>query len=200
MRNFEERMEEIRRRSEKIIKERKKRRLFIVAVCVPAVLCVALVLPQVLSKDTMEPSIDSGAVNEDYQNPNRNRSYVEVSGNGMTITLSQPELVNQIVHVINSAAKLEMNVSEQSEFQDEVKDTYKDFLMDDSEDVAISSEYSSASVYTVTVHIADGETRYYELMGIQLKSGASQEVRILTAQELSDLRNLLGITQEEENK
>lgn len=200
MRNFEERMEEIRRRSEKIIKERKKRRLFIAAVCIPAVLCVALVLPQVLSKDTMEPSIDSGAVNEDYQNPNRNRSYVEVSGNGMTITLSQPELVNQIVHVINSAAKPEMNVSEQPEFQDEVKDTYKDFLTDDREDVAISSEYSSASVYTVTVHTASGETRYYELMGNQLKSGDSQEVRILTAQELSDLRNLLGITQEEENK
>lgn len=200
MRNFEERMEEIRRRSEKIIKQRKKRRLFIAAVCVPAVLCVALVLPQVLSKDTMEPSIDSGTVNEDYQNFSQNGSYVEVSGNGMTITLSQPELVNQIVHVINSAAKLEMNVSEQPEFQDEVKDTYKDFLTDDSEDVAISSEYSSASVYTVTVHIASGEIRYYELMGNQLKFGDSQEVRILTAQELSDLRNLLGITQEEENK
>lgn len=200
MRNFEERMEEIRRRSEKIIKERKKRRLYIVAACVPAVLCVALVLPQVLPKDTMEPSIDSGAVNEDYQNPNRNRSYVEVSGNGMTITLSQPELVNQIVHVINSAAKPEMNVSEQPEFQDEVEDAYKDFLMEDSEDVAISSEYSSVSVYTVTVHTASGETRYYELMGNQLKSGDSQEIRILTDQELQELRNLLGITQEEENK
>lgn len=197
MRNFEERMEEIRRRSEKIIKERKKRRLYIVAACVPAVLCVALVLPQVLSKDTMEPSIDSGAVNEDYQNPNRNRSYVEVSGNGMMITLSQPEIVNQIVHVINSAAKPEMNVSEQPEFQDEVKDTYKDFLMDDSEDISISSDFSSSSVYTVTVHTASGEIVCYELTGNQLKSGDSQEIRILMDQELQELRNLLGITQEE---
>lgn len=194
MRNFEQRMEEIQRRSEKIIKQRKKRRLCIAAACVPAVLCVALFLPQILSGDVMEPDYHNGAVMESYIEMSQTAAYVEVSGNGMKKTLTELETVNQILQLMHPAMP-ETNVLEQPEIRDETENVYKEFLMDDSKDYFTSS----ATSYSITVYQPSGETVSYSLAGNQLKC-EDAKVRILTDQELLCLQILLGISQEGETK
>lgn len=194
MRNFEQRMEEIQRRSEKIIKQRKKRRLCIAAACVPAVLCVALFIPQLLSGDVMEPDYHNGAVMESYTEMSQTAAYVEVSGNGMKKTLTELETVNQILQLMHPAMP-ETNVLEQPEIRDETENVYKEFLMDDSKDFSTSSAVS----YSITLYQPDGETVSYSLVGNQLECD-SGEVRILTSQELQELQMLLEITQEGEIK
>lgn len=194
MRNFEQRMEEIQRRSEKIIKQRKKRRLYIVAACVPAVLCVALFLPQILSGDVMEPDYHNGAIMESYTEMSQTAAYVEVSGNGMRKTLTEPETVDQFLQLM-SAVTPEINVLEQPEIRDETENVYKEFLMDDSKDYFTSS----ATSYSIIVYQPSRETVSYSLAGNQLKC-EDAKVRILTDQELLCLQILLGISQEGETK
>lgn len=196
MRNFEERMEEIQRRSEKIIKQRKKRRLCIAAACVPAVLCAAFLLHRMLPGDAMEPDFYNGAVMESYTDMSQSAAYVEVSGSGMRKNLTESETVNQIIQLMSPAIP-ETNVLEDSESFDllEAETVYKEDLMDDSKDYSTSS----AVVYTITVCQPDGETVSYSLVGNQLECD-SGEVRILTSQELQELQMLLEITQEGETK
>lgn len=196
MRNFEERMEEIQRRSEKIIKQRKKRRLCMATACVPAVLCAAFLLHRMLPGDAMEPDFYNGAVMESYTDMSQSAAYVEVSGSGMRKNLTEPETVNQIIQLMSPAIP-ETNVLEDSESFDllEAETVYKEDLMDDSKDYSTSS----AVVYIITVCQPDGETVSYSLVGNQLECD-SGEVRILTSQELQELQMLLEITQEGETK
>ena len=194
MRNFEQRMEEIRRRSEKIIKQRKKRRLCVAAACVPAVLCTAFLLHRMLPGDAMEPVFYNGAVMESYTDMSQSAAYVEVSGSGMRKTLTEPETVNQILRLMTPVMP-ETNLMEEAEILDKEETVYKDAVMDDSMDCSASSAVS----YCITVYQPNGETESYTLAGNQLEH-ENGDTRTLTSQELQELQMLLEITQEGETK
>lgn len=194
MRNLEQRMEEIQRRSEKIIKQRKKRRLCMAAACVPAVLCVTLFLPKLLPKDTMEPEFYYGTVLESYSDMSQGAAYVEVSGNGMRKTLTEPEAVDQILQLMTPVMP-ETNLMEEAEILDKEETVYKDAVMDDSMDYSASSTV----FYSVTVYQPNGERVSYTLAGNQMED-ENGYTRTLTSQELQELQILLGIAQEGETK
>lgn len=196
MRNFEERMEEIQRRSEKIIKQRKKRRLLIAATCVPMLLCITVlsvfVLPEMMPVNTMEPGIYNEADTENYQYTNHGVSFVQVSGSKTSHTVTDSETVSRILQFLSPAVEPETNVPEQQEATKDMLEVSQEMAMDNMKDFSDSSN-TSVLVYTITLHTDNGITERYRLVGNRLESDDNSEIRILTQKERYELMSLLGL-------
>ena len=212
MRSFEERIAEINRRSDRIIKERKKRRKYILATCIPVVLCIGLWLAWPAQKPTPEePKDTNNAINVpmdeikaplDSPSSNRYVLRVDVSGNGFNDYHTDEDLVTAIYDRLCS-----FTVSEDVEYQ-EPTETIIDggHTNGGSNDIVCGEqpepEYSvdsspiqdqSPDQYHITLTLENGSKIEYVLIDHLLSNVTANEEAILSDNEVAKLKTLLGI-------
>lgn len=197
MRNFEERKAEVFRRSENRIKERKRNRNRILALCIP--LCLILTVWSVTILPAMLPATekDAGADQEIEFNGSTNDAdgadgkhiylSVEVKGN-------DSEFYSEITDATGVTAVYE-NVFLAFEGQDggnDMSGIIQESTSDDGSKESADNSKENCS-YTITMKAADGTNRIYLLNNNTLKDVTFNRTTILTNEQLADLRLSLGL-------
>lgn len=202
MRSFEERISEINRRSEKFIKERKKRRKYILTACIPVVLCLSLWLAWPEPKAATENHQNStGAINSPVEGPDSERYVLKVevfAGDFYRYHTDEAKAV-EIFDQLNGFGETEdINCAEPTE------PIFNDGLLDD------TGNYGTPAVpetpvddapginkapirYTITLQLQNGQTIEYVLMGNTLENLTTGERTYLSTKEVKALKALLEI-------
>lgn len=198
MRNFEERKAEVFRRSEKRIKERKRNRIRILAMCIP--LCLILTVCSVMFLPAILPATekDAGADQEIEFNGSTNDAdgaegkhiylSVEVRGN-------DSEFYFEITDT-SSVTDVYENVFLAFEDQDAGNDmsgVIEESTSDDESKESANNSTDSHS-YTITMNAADGSNRIYLLDNNILKDITFNRTTILNDEQLANLKLALGLT------
>ena len=195
MRNIQECYEEVLRRSEERIIERKKRRSHILAVCIPLLLCVTIfagfLLPgfgigtdmaapeAALPLYNAESAMGDGAVIL--------MDSVEVVGNGLSHKYTSPEDVREIMDFITTIV-----TTPQTNTTAETFDILTDSsLTDDS--LTMPGEDALGKGYQITLLHSSGIAEEYTLLGSALTNHATGEVFLLSEETYFALKDLLGI-------
>lgn len=173
MKNFEERMAEISRRSEKILALRKKRRRMIWAVCIPMVLCLGiLALTGPTGTESKQASMATIVPKPE-------------AADGTSIQCSVAE---------NESLRLFL---EQLEGQNDLN--YNFIYPEASESEDYGERYCGsgsmtnlpAESLTINVTMSDGSMNEYRLTGSILENLTTGKVFVLTAEQASQLNQLL---------
>lgn len=189
MRELHECQAEVFRRSEKRIKERKKRRNHMLMACIPLVLCITLfgafLFPQMNDfKQAPESSNEqfSDAMGTDAAGGLFWDS-VEVSGNGISNYYTAVEDVQLIVSLINEAVA----IPETSDGKEN-----NDFTAEDSSSIDIQGEQKDKG-YKILVQRSDGTSTEYQLVGSVLIDQTTQQEYPVSEETIMDLKDALGI-------
>ena len=213
MRNFDERKAEIFRRSENRIKERKRNRIRILAMCIP--LCFVLtifsvtMLPQFLPKnmdgaenetignvyDEMEDA--DGKENAGGSSLVHNFVFVDVSGIGSQLqhhsSVSDTSKINDVFEQIYTILTPYESYNEivgnllESEADDSLKDGEKGESADTSNNI-------KASGYVITMSTSNGITRTFTLTENKLYDAQFNIEVELTNEQIHNLKSALGLT------
>ena len=187
MREINECTAEVFRRSEKRIKERKKRRQHILMACIPLVLCLTLfsafVLPAMMPAGSSDKNAApessneqfSGALGEDGEGI-LSASFVEVSGNGVSNYYTSVEDVQSIMGLLNGIVAVPET------------DDAEDFVTNES-----TNTTTEENGYKIVVTRSDGTTVEYLLLGTMLIDQATQEEFQMSEDTYIELTNALGI-------
>ena len=210
MRNFDQRMDEIRRRSEELkLKQRKRRKLALtvipLALCL--VLCLGVLLPEVYPSLEDGVSIEanggmpgrgesSGAMNpEQSAGTALSVERIEITGKGLDRTVSDPAVIAQICALWDKGTASTPNFSISGAplggaGQDPtgVHDGY-------SVDI-YNGKSSPKDCYIVAFTDIDGSVRKYKLNESVLTELSTGETDFLSEDELTKLYGLLGLPQE----
>ena len=194
MRDFEERKAEVFRRSEKRIKERKRRRKHVLLTCIPMVLCIMMlgvyVLPEMRAENLPDVEIapefsDADSVTETVEDCLNSlfAETVEVSGNGISRSYSSNRDVQQILGLIdeivaNPAANCD--------------DSLRDYDTNESA-VADFNEERKDQSYKIRVRHSDGSETEYLLIGNMLIEQSTQEKFHMDETTCFALKDALGI-------
>ena len=186
MRNFEERMAEINRRSEQILARRKKQRSRFLAVCVPLSLCLLLSCGYFMRSGLGDKS--TGAVNgspeltQDGQNFNASLTQIvqkiQVSGPGITKTVTDKTQITEITALL-TADYGELTMGGLGETSEELTD---------------NNANQSLEQHTIVLHLQSGTKVTYTLSGSKLTDLAAEQVSYLSKPQLQALKELLGIS------
>ncbi len=193
MRDLQECQAEVFRRSEKRIKERKKRRNHILMLCIPLVLCLTTIGGFFLSgggpgksADCAAPEMATGSL---YAGSGENLPYgafcgtVEVSGNGFSHLYTSVEDVQGIIDFIEeviSSPKTNTLSESIAVFDPQNGSTT---LEDDSE----------IGGYKILIKHSNGTSTEYLLIGSTLTNQSTQESFPMTEGTYFALKDLLGI-------
>lgn len=203
MRNLDECRAEVFRRSEARIRARKRRNIAILTVCVPVVLCMALVLAVGLPGRAGDAAVDHGRV-ECVTEPamgampvDSNFSLslsvvrVEVKGMGLDLTLTEPEKVEQIAKQLDAWKYTTYGIAlpppegtDQNGEEDEPVD-----------DIVVMG---FGEGITITLVMDQGEGKAYTLLGDCLTEEDTGRTCVLTQSQRERLAELLGITLKED--
>lgn len=191
MRDLKECQAEVFRRSEKRIKERKRRRNHILMVCVPVVLCISLysafVLPNRMnteSSDFAEPEMYVAGVTEDMLGSlSCSVSEITVAGSGFSQSYTD---LDQILRISNRLNALETRGW--GDGNSEVADDE-----DGSENTPGVIADSATEGYRITLVMREGENPRYLLAGNTLKNLVTNQTHTLTQIQVNELYDLLGI-------
>ena len=200
MRNFEERIAEISRRSEKIIQERRRKRRSVLMACISLVLCAGLsfafVLPGMLSAETAEGN--TGATMETADEKTEDLSCdiarIQVAGEGVSLSCTEDTRILQIAEHLDSLtvtyiySSSSVNGAARGDDDDSLK-------LETEETSAIADGFADTEAlgYTITLTMHDGQTVEYYLAGASLENRTSQQTYWLTERELLELKELLGL-------
>ena len=201
MRNFDERKAEIFRRSENRIKERKRNRNRILALCVPLCLCIAIL--SVIYLPDMMISSDKSNTAEDMNMAggfNGTSGFIYTSlditdYNGLSdYTKKETDKVNieNIYNIIQSAFADEDD-KETIEMQDKLPETQKGegATKGDANGENHSSSHPSGTSYFLTFYTEDGKQIIYVLYENNLTNNATNESVILSKEQLSKLLKII---------
>ena len=192
MRNFEERLGEIRRRGEALKRKRKNRQRMLAA-CIPLVLCVGLcafILPEwkatPVSGENPNPS---GAVGDPSSETQRvtaedfSVQQIRVEGFGFQITHTDDRVLRQIDGLLSELMR-----------RQEDSATSPVNPVSGSDDPAVGGKEGDSDDmgFVVTVEIRDEVQQYY-LLGSCLKNLQTGCTRHLEEQDLFALKRALGI-------
>lgn len=194
MRNLEERIAEIERRSKKIIKERKQRRKHILMACVPVVmvgLFAAFALPG-------------------FYDPPKATEIVQGSAGGLTAATVQDAVVEiqvestNVCYSYSSSAELQTITGQLEEFttrapggngfQDEIPESINEESSQDDERLSAIADATS-QVYAITLVLDSGRTVEYCLLGNTLENITEGQSYCLTRAQVMELKIMLGIAQ-----
>ena len=194
MRNLEERIAEIDRRS-KIIKERRRRRGHILSACIPVVLCLGIGATFALLPEEAynEGTAIEGELNNRVEDVTTSVTEIRVAGKGELHTYTDPDRVSQIWKCLDAVDTLftqsnSMDTSLRGETEDDLiwnpgsEGSVSD-LITDRENVG----------YTITLTMQDGETEQLYLAENILENRTTQKTYLLHKQELTALQEALGI-------
>ena len=191
MRDLKECQAEVFRRSEKRIKERKRRRNHILMVCIPVALCVSLFsvlnLPDMMSagsSDFAAPEMYANGLTEDMLGSlSCTVSEITVAGSGFSQSYTD---LDQILRISNRLKALETRGW--GDGNSEVADDE-----DGSENTSGATADSATAGYRITLVMREGENARYLLAGNTLKNLITNQARTLTQMQVNELYDLLGI-------
>lgn len=181
MSNLDQRMAEIRRRSEKILKERKKRRQVILAACIPVLLCVGIyafmrtpVTQNHRISDPVAPEDSVGSI----------VLYAQAQVNGRTLSREDA----QQIHVFFDKLVLPgYGFPDENDEADVRGDTDVVMSEDAEEHKFLSNSTTDTISYTITLIAEDGSSREYGLTGNELTDLATGQSVFLSQEQLQEL-------------
>lgn len=191
MRNLDQRMEEIRQRSEKILCARKRRKKAILSLCIPLVAVVGLLTvlarPTGLTHPTPATAQTNGETGAamDYENTSRTCSIarIQVSGNGHSLTHTDTDRILDIWGQLTA-----------------MQNSDKLFSYATAEDVNGSPpsntqkvNHSQSGVYRLVLTLHEGGSREYYLTPDGLECPHENKIYAVTDSQRSQLLALLGI-------
>ena len=192
MRNFEERLGEIRRRGEEMKRKRKNRQRMLAA-CIPLILCVGLCglfLPDwkatPVSGENLNPSGVVGDPSSETQRVTAEDfpvQQIRVEGCGLQITHTEDRALRQIDDLLGELMRRQEDPS-----------TSPVNPVSGSDDPAVGGKEGDSDDmgFVVTVETRDGVQQYY-LLGSTLKNLQSGCSRHLEEKDLFALKGALGI-------
>ncbi len=166
MRTLEECRVEVFCRMEKGIAERKRKRNAIISVCVPLILCAAVLsVSAVLRTKPKEEAVNIGKA----------YTFAEIIGaDGKKVSISDAESINRITSLFNSVFEKER-----------LEDESNSFMVD-------NAAVSNSNTYIISLILASGEIEYYPLKDNFLTSRQANKTVVLTESELNQLLELLN--------
>lgn len=195
MKNFEQRKAEIFRRSEDRINQRKRKRNRVIAVCIPAFICIATLSVAILTKinpvkNDFALEDNFGTIENDIAVGSIVCSYTEVEvktdDNSHNQRFTDKVQVTQIFSCVQtlynadgSASDADDSIKQSTETKDENK----------------SSADSLNLGYTLTFITEDGSKTVYTLKGNKLKESSTNQTLTLTESQLSKLKAVLGLSE-----
>lgn len=208
MRNFEERKAEVFRRSEKRIKERKRNRNRILAMCIP--LCLLITVLSVTILPSLLPAYNKNMANDGtpeavggLTSTSAEFVSVSVSGDGLTqqtgILVENMDKVAQIYYSIDSAF---VNAGESDNKHSAGSGTTEEKVEDYGDNFSQSESTNLASGYMITFTTGIGTQSVYTLNGYVLTDNDTNKSVTLTDTQRLQILDQLGlvITWEEEPK
>jgi len=191
MRDLKECQAEVFRRSEKRIKERKRRRNHILMACIPIVLCVSLFsvlnLPDMMSagsSDFAAPEMYANGLTEDMCGSlSCTVTKITVAGSGFSQSYTD---LDQILRISNQLYTYETRGW--GDGNSEVADDE-----DGSENISGFISDSATAGYRITLVMHEGENARYLLAGNTLKNLITNQAHTLTQMQVNELYDLLGI-------
>lgn len=165
MRTLDERMEEIAVRSEKRLKARKKRRIAVLSVCIPVMLCVGLILPHLGVHQEVEA--------------------MDTADNAAAAQSVEVVTADKIAY---SAANCALGVEAVTELIDEIlltTDTRGMLINDENvvdSAVEVGTEIEDVEMFSITITREDGTVDRYLLQGTELIDQDTQIVYELDTQ------------------
>ena len=199
MRNFEERKAEVFRRSEKRIKERKRNRIRILAMCIPICLVITVwsivILPAMFPANKSNNSAGEGMdIMGGVDGTEAAFVRVEVVSTG-TVTQSsiQKDDVNEVAQIYYSVQSSFVNSGggNKESAKEEAED---DVLTEENKDYLQSGTTNLSSGYRIIFTTENGAQTTYLLTGDKLVNEATKQETILTEDQRSNLLNMLGLT------
>lgn len=198
MRELNELKAEIFSRSEKRIKERKRKRAAVLAlavpICITVAVCSATLLPKITS-DGADGFLEEVTGNlQDNENGSLVCSYTEVTvyGTGDTIddaavTITDEVRVTQIFQAVFTGEN-EATSGSNTMPEDSLQDSNGDPTKHENDNLK-----GPALVITLTFATAEGDTTTYTLSGNEVTNIDEGVTTILSDEELSELKELLGL-------
>lgn len=191
MRNFEERMAEISRRSEKILALHKKRRSMILAVCIPMVLCLGiLALTGPTGTESKQASMSTNVPEQEaWDGMTDTVAGIQISGADISLSYTDAQQIqlfrDQLDSYTSPACGYPAEAPEDFKAEHAPEDNgEKDYTHNSISDESIVS-------YTITFIMDDGSVTQFYLCGSILKNLTTGEVFVLTAEQASQLNQLL---------
>ena len=199
MRNFEERKAEVFRRSEKRIKERKRNRIRILALCIPLCLVITvwsiMILPAMLPANKSNNSAGEGMdIMGGVDGTEAAFVRVEVVSTGTATQSSiQKDDVNEVAQIYYSVQSSFVNSGggNKESAKEEAED---DVLTEENKDYSQSGTTNLSSGYRIIFTTENGAQTTYLLTGDKLVNEATKQETILTEDQRSNLLNMLGLT------
>lgn len=192
MRNFEERMAEISRRSEKILAKRKNRRRMILVVCIPLVLCVGiLALTRPTGTESKQASMATNVPKpEAYDGSTNTVTGIQISGGDISLSYTDAQQIQlfraQLDNYTSPACGYAGEDLENSKAENAPEDDGEKYYTQNS----IADE--SIVSYTITFVMDDGSMTQFRLIGSILENLTTGEVFVLTDEQASQLNQLLA--------
>lgn len=206
MRSFEERLAEIQRRSEKIRKERKRRRTHIISVCISLAVCGTLasvfVLPDMLYDGSRDVSDGIGTVGVQgylsegaYENVICAVTKIKVTGGNISHTFTETADIEKISRQLIGCVFRNEQLGGYSEEKTSAAGS------DDREDSKYMGENNSGIIsdlalqqYTITLSMSDGRQTVYYLVDNTLKIRDEFQTYSLNPNQAKELKASLGIS------
>ncbi len=187
MRSFEERLAEIQRRSEAILKERKQKRRRALLVCVPLLLCISLWGVHSLNGNS--------ATEAEYVPFDEEVSLEETVPASFTECALENEL-SHVQRVCVSAEDWELCHEGQKEIRSITELLTELCSVDDSEWVSATTALSGmegSKSYSIVLYTQEGQAVIYRLEQRLLINEDKERCVLLTKKQETELKNLLGI-------
>lgn len=165
MRNIDERMAEIARRSEERIRARKKQRHRLIAACIPMVLCVSLFAAAMTLQAQKE--MTNGIEGENGQ-MTENKKVLVQKGVEKCAVLTDTAQMDAVYNEIN-------------------------ILFNSFSEESVSPESTKGESYTITFFRTNGTQIVFTLDGTSLRNVTAGKQKTLTEQQLANLKQMLGL-------
>lgn len=199
MRNLEQRIAEIHRRSAEIIEKRRKRRKHLLVACIPVVICIGLAFGvRPLERATEDAVAPGAAAGGETGMPEAMPETVlsgyvrmEITGGGLSRIYMEQERIASVAEYLRSC------VDKSAEPNDAIPNETT-VITDKSQEFTNTrgeNNYSTAKSYTVILESAAGTSEQYLLVGNVLYEADGQQGHILTEKQAQELRSLLGIAE-----
>ena len=199
MRNFEERKAEVFRRSENRIKERKRNRNRILAMCIPLCLVVTvwsiMILPAMMPASKSNNNAGEGMdIMGSVDGTAAAYVRVEVMSTGTAtqsaILKDDADEVAQIYYTVQSSFVNSGGGNKESA-KEEAED---DALTDENKDYSQSGTTNLSSGFRIIFSTENGAQTIYSLSGDKLINETTKQETILAEDQRSNLLNMLGLT------
>ena len=193
MRDLKECRAEVFRRSEERIKERKRRRACIFAVCIPLVLCVTMFSVTLLPGSSMESAAPDGVTGGVLVDGSESLicSIAEIRVTGPEVSLVHGKVsdvlrIYDLLHSYGTSAPENFRAPESAAEDDAEPKQNADGFVGSVLDTATGG-------YTITLVMHEGENTEFCLSGNTLENVTEKKIQTLSPRQVEELKGVLGI-------